>query len=129
MVLLTLPASGGQATAFVPLLLPPSLLLLTLFPALFPHALPFTKTTNNRCYFCSFIKMAVTLVKYIPQVALNHSRQSTEGWSIDNVLLDLSGGLLSVAQVLISCQVLSDWKAVTGGCWLNINQAGRGVRV
>lgn len=73
--------------------------------------------------------MAVTLVKYIPQVALNHSRQSTEGWSIDNVLLDLSGGLLSVAQVLISCQVLSDWKAVTGGCWLNINQAGRGVRV
>jgi cystinosin len=58
--------------------------------------------------------MGVTLVKYIPQVAMNHSRQSTEGWSIDNVLLDLSGGLLSVAQVLVSCQVLSDWKAVTG---------------
>jgi hypothetical protein len=51
---------------------------------------------------------------YIPQIAMNHSRQSTEGWSIDNVLLDLSGGVLSLAQLLIACQVLNDWQAVTG---------------
>lgn len=71
---------------------------------------------NCRCYYCSFIKLGVTLVKYIPQIAMNHSRQSTEGWSIDNVLLDLSGGVLSVAQLLIACQVLNDWQAVTGEC-------------
>jgi cystinosin len=65
-------------------------------------------------YFCSFIKMGVTLVKYIPQVHLNLSRQSTEGWSIDNVLLDLGGGVLSLAQLFVSCMVLHDWSAVTG---------------
>jgi cystinosin len=47
---------------------------------------------------------------------MNHNRQSTEGWSIDNVLLDLSGGVLSVAQVLVSCRVLNDWTSVTGDC-------------
>jgi cystinosin len=80
-------------------------------PALLCHA---SVGVNNSCYFCSFIKMGVTLVKYIPQVAMNHSRQSTQGWSVDNVLLDLAGGLLSVTQVLISCQVLNNWVAVTG---------------
>lgn len=79
-----------------------------------------------RCYFCSFVKMGVTLIKYIPQVHMNHARQSTEGWAIDNVLLDLAGGLLSVAQLLISCQVLNDWKAVTGACglWLRVGVFG-----
>lgn len=74
--------------------------------------------------------MGVTLVKYIPQVHMNHSRQSTEGWSIDNVLLDLSGGLLSVAQLLVSCQVLNDWKAVTGGCTTGrVIKQGAGIDV
>ncbi|KAF8065882.1 cystinosin [Scenedesmus sp. PABB004] len=66
------------------------------------------------CYFCSLIKMAVTLVKYIPQVHLNRTRRSTEGWSIDNVTLDLAGGLLSTGQLLVSCRVLNDWSAVAG---------------
>jgi hypothetical protein len=61
--------------------------------------------------------MGVTLIKYVPQVHLNALNQSTEGWSIDNVLLDLSGGLLSVGQLLVSCDVLQDWTAVTGGWW------------
>lgn len=71
-------------------------------------------TWLDLCYFCSFIKMGVTLIKYVPQVHLNALNQSTEGWSIDNVLLDLSGGLLSVGQLLVSCDVLQDWTAVTG---------------
>lgn len=41
------------------------------------------------CYYCSFVKMGVTLVKCIPQVIMNFSRQSTVGWSLDNVLLDI----------------------------------------
>jgi hypothetical protein len=37
-------------------------------------------------------------VKYIPQVVLNQRRQSTVGWSIWNVLLDFTGGTLSLVQ-------------------------------
>ena len=42
-----------------------------------------------------YAKCAITLVKYVPQVYLNYSRQSTVGFSIINVLLDLAGGILS----------------------------------
>jgi hypothetical protein len=45
---------------------------------------------------------------------MNNTRQSTEGWSIDNVLLDLGGGLLSTGQLLVTCQVLHDYSPVLG---------------
>lgn len=35
------------------------------------------------------------------QAYFNYKRQSTAGWSIGNVLLDLSGGILSFAQQFI----------------------------
>ena len=43
-----------------------------------------------------YAKAAITFVKYIPQVILNYKRKSTEGWSLLNVLLDLTGGTLSL---------------------------------
>ena len=48
-------------------------------------------TWLNFLYALSFVKVGITLTKYIPQVALNVRRRATVGWSIDNVLLDLSG--------------------------------------
>jgi hypothetical protein len=44
-------------------------------------------------------QVVMTLVKYTPQVLHNHRRRSTEGWNLTNVLLDLGGGVLSMAQV------------------------------
>lgn len=32
---------------------------------------------------------------------MNYKRQSTDGWSIGNVLLDFSGGILSILQMII----------------------------
>jgi hypothetical protein len=32
----------------------------------------------------------------IPQAYINYQRKSTEGWSIENILLDLTGGVLSL---------------------------------
>lgn len=32
---------------------------------------------------------------------MNYRRQSTEGWSIGNVLLDFTGGLLSMLQMIL----------------------------
>lgn len=39
------------------------------------------------------------ILKYVPQVVLNARRRSTTGWTIWNVILDFTGGLLSVVQV------------------------------
>ena len=41
-------------------------------------------------------KVGITITKYMPQVALNIRRRATVGWSIDNVLLDLTGRRLSL---------------------------------
>ena len=37
----------------------------------------------------------------MPQAYMNFQRQSTEGWSIGNVLLDLTGGSFSMLQMLL----------------------------
>lgn len=47
------------------------------------------------------MKLLVSTVKYIPQVYLNWKRQSTVGWSIANILLDLGGGLGSLLQQIL----------------------------
>ena len=41
-------------------------------------------------------------------------RRSTAGWNIDNVVLDFSGGALSLAQLLLDAGCSSDWSAVSG---------------
>lgn len=53
-------------------------------------------------YACSYIKLAVTLTKYVPQAYLNYKRKSTVGWSIENILLDFTGGVLSMAQMIFN---------------------------
>lgn len=55
-----------------------------------------------------YCKAAISFVKYIPQVYLNYSRQSTVGWSLANVLLDLTGGVLSFLQIWINAQALGE---------------------
>ena len=43
-----------------------------------------------------YCKAAITFVKYVPQVILNHRRKSMAGFSLANVLLDFTGGSLSM---------------------------------
>ena len=50
----------------------------------------------------------------MPQVWMNYQRQSTFGWSIGQILLDFSGGVLSILQLLIDASLQSDWSGVTG---------------
>ena len=56
----------------------------------------------------SFVKLVVTMIKYTPQLLLNWSRRSTEGWSVHNVLLDLAGGVLSLAQLFVDAHQAGD---------------------
>ncbi|XP_070816392.1 cystinosin isoform X1 [Chaetodon trifascialis] len=65
-------------------------------------------------YYFSYIKLAVTLVKYVPQVYMNYRRQSTEGWSIGNVLLDFTGGILSILQMILQSHNNDEWQLIFG---------------
>lgn len=60
------------------------------------------------------MKLAVTVVKYIPQAWVNYKRKSTVGWSIVQILLDLTGGVLSLFQLILDSSFKSDWSGVTG---------------
>ncbi|KAI4904231.1 hypothetical protein NFI96_031758 [Prochilodus magdalenae] len=65
-------------------------------------------------YYFSYIKLGVTLVKYIPQAYMNYKRQSTEGWSIGNVLLDFTGGSFSLLQMFLQSYNNDEWKLIFG---------------
>ena len=43
--------------------------------------------------------MVTLLVMF--QAYMNYRRQSTDGWSIGNVLLDFTGGTLSILQMIL----------------------------
>jgi cystinosin len=65
-------------------------------------------------YYCSYIKLAITLIKYIPQAVMNYRRQSTVGWSIGNILLDFTGGMLSMLQMILDSYNFDDWASIFG---------------
>lgn len=71
-------------------------------------------TTPFQVYAIGYVKLFVTLVKYMPQVWMNYQRRSTDGWSIGPILLDISGGVLSLLQLLIDASFQPDWSGVTG---------------
>ncbi|KAH8891400.1 PQ-loop-domain-containing protein [Thozetella sp. PMI_491] len=65
-------------------------------------------------YAISYVKLVVTLVKYTPQVLFNIRNKSTRGWSMLQILLDFSGGILSIAQQGIDSWIQHDISGVTG---------------
>nr|XP_045745619.1 cystinosin isoform X3 [Mirounga angustirostris] len=68
-----------------------------------------------RFLFCfSYIKLAVTLVKYFPQAYMNFYYKSTEGWSIGNVLLDFTGGSFSLLQMFLQSYNNEQWTLIFG---------------
>ncbi|MCJ1479042.1 hypothetical protein MMC13_007726 [Lambiella insularis] len=65
-------------------------------------------------YAFGYAKLVITVVKYIPQAWANYKRKSTTGWSIDQMLLDLTGGIFSIAQLVIDSSLQNDWSGLTG---------------
>ena len=51
---------------------------------------------------------------FILQAYYNYRRKSTSGWSIGNVLLDFTGGILSIAQMFILAYNFDDWTSIFG---------------
>lgn len=65
-------------------------------------------------YMLSYVKLVLTVVKYIPQVYMNYLRKSTTGWSIINVMLDFAGGVFSIMQILLDCWISGHWSGIMG---------------
>lgn len=67
-----------------------------------------------KLYTLGYVKLLSTFVKYIPQVWMNYRRQSTQGWSIAGILFDITGGVLSLLQLVIDASFQGDWSGITG---------------
>ncbi|TQS39329.1 hypothetical protein Golomagni_00149 [Golovinomyces magnicellulatus] len=65
-------------------------------------------------YAISYLKIIATFVKYIPQIKMNIKNESTTGWSIDQILLDVSGGVFSTLQLCVDSYIQGDWSGITG---------------
>jgi cystinosin len=65
-------------------------------------------------YAFGYVKLICTVIKYCPQVYVNYKRKSTVGWSINQILLDLIGGILSLTQLFIDSALQADWSGLTG---------------
>lgn len=73
--------------------------------------------------YLSYVKLAVTLIKYTPQAYMNYQRKATTGWSIHNILLDFTGGILSLTQMFLISYNYDDWVSIFG----NFTKFGLGV--
>lgn len=60
-------------------------------------------------YVFSYVKLGITIIKYIPQAWYNYQRKSTIGWSIENIILDFTGGALSMIQMFMLAYNYDDW--------------------
>ncbi|CAG8735632.1 20712_t:CDS:2, partial [Racocetra persica] len=56
----------------------------------------------------------MSLIKYLPQAYLNFRRKSTVGWSIHNILLDFTGGVLSAFQLCLDAYLTNNWGGISG---------------
>ncbi|XP_041086995.1 cystinosin-like [Polyodon spathula] len=92
------------------------------FSALFA-AVTGTITWLDYLYYFSYIKLGVTLVKYIPQAYMNYRRKSTVGWSIGNVLLDFTGRSFSLIQMFLQSFNNDQWMLIFG----DLTKFGLGV--
>ncbi|KAM4739896.1 LOW QUALITY PROTEIN: cystinosin [Anableps anableps] len=61
----------------------------------------------------SYIKLAVTLIKYVPQAYMNYRRQALWAGASGNVLLDFTGGVFSIPMIIQSYNN-DEWKLVFG---------------
>ena len=83
------------------------------------------KKTEHIVAFMGLMKVTISFVKYMPQVYLNWKRKSTEGWSLENVLLDFTGGSLSFLQIFLDWLNNGSTGAFTNG--LNVAKFLLGV--
>ncbi|BGP40475.1 hypothetical protein JCM10449v2_004437 [Rhodotorula kratochvilovae] len=68
----------------------------------------------NLVLWLSYIKLYISTTKMVPQAWINFQRKSTVGWSIENILLDFTGGVLSLAQLVLDSWLDNDLRGILG---------------
>lgn len=71
----------------------------------------------------SLAKVLISLVKWLPQAVLNYRMKKIDGFSINQIILDLVGGVLSLVQLGIDSALEGSWEGVKG----NLVKLGLGV--
>ncbi|KAK9723071.1 hypothetical protein K7432_002178 [Basidiobolus ranarum] len=65
-------------------------------------------------YYLSYVKLGISFIKYCPQIWINYKSKSTVGWSIHNILLDMTGGSLSIVQLVLDAYLSNDFSGISG---------------
>lgn len=82
-----------------------SLVVFGILTLRFGYAVSFQGWDNLRtlsyCNSLFALKISMSLIKYIPQVFHNYDRKSMKGFAIQSVILDITGGVASLLQLVI----------------------------
>lgn len=103
-----------------------------IFCALTTHFINYNRTIgwdNSRtltyCNRLFLLKIAMSLIKYIPQVMHNYERKSMMGFAISGVFLDITGGVASITQ--LAFQILKDTNFNVVSLTSNFGKIGLGL--
>ena len=108
--------SQHSAPNTTPSTTPTTITILTLSPPSQPPSRPSQPWAYlDIIYSLQYLKLLLTLYKYIPQVLTNHARRSTLGFSIGTILCDATGGVLSLLQLAIDSALTDDARAGVSG--------------
>ncbi|ORX54556.1 PQ-loop-domain-containing protein [Hesseltinella vesiculosa] len=65
-------------------------------------------------YVFGSMNFFISVIKYVPQALMNYKRKSTVGWSIHNILLDFTGGMIWSLQLILAAAITKDSSGITG---------------
>ena len=71
-------------------------------------------TWLNCLYVLSYVKLIVSLIKYVPQIWIVYKAKSTAGLNIGAIWLDAFGGIFSTLQMVILAYNSNDWSSIVG---------------
>lgn len=77
------------------------------------HSYFFNSWNNILLFVFLFIQQKI-VEGFALQALFNYRRKSTIGWSIWNVLLDLTGGTLDLLQIVLQAVNVANWSAFIG---------------
>jgi len=106
--------TGGQRVSIPCICISSALILFELIGLILSDIVTGVISNLTYLYYFSYVKLGITLIKYVPQAYSNFKRKSTKGWSIGYVMLDILGGSMSIFQMLLISYNYDDWGSLIG---------------
>lgn len=106
-----------------------SIFIFVVYTIQFLQSSYFIEGWNNRatlryCNKLFMLKISMSLIKYIPQVKHNMERKSVKGFSIAGVILDITGGVAALLQLLLQLSRENDGEFTLMLIVLNFGKIG-----